>query len=70
MGSILITTRDKSLLGEFPGQSLATASPADDAIELLMILTNQEVGTLLHVHLEKEMTTAAKLIKVVDCPRR
>ncbi|KID60293.1 tetratricopeptide repeat domain-containing protein, partial [Metarhizium brunneum ARSEF 3297] len=65
-GSILITSRDKSLLGEFSGQSLTQLLP-EDAIELLMILTNRGGRKAAAIYPEREMQAAANLVEVVGC---
>ncbi|KAM3425972.1 hypothetical protein NHJ13734_009762, partial [Beauveria thailandica] len=65
-GSILITSRDKSLVGEFSGQSLTQLLP-EDAIELLMILTNRGGRKAADIYPEREMQAAANLVEVVGC---
>lgn len=65
-GSILITSRDRSLLGEFPGQSL-TQFPSEDAVKLLVGLTNQGSRVAGDAHRESEAKAAAKLADLVHC---
>ncbi|KAI9692148.1 MAG: hypothetical protein M1822_006378 [Bathelium mastoideum] len=64
-GSILITSRDKSLLGEFPGHHI-TQLPAQDALKLLMDLTSQGGRVIGATSWDKEMQAATRLVRLVD----
>lgn len=66
IGSILITSRDRTLLGQFPGQDLTQMS-TQDAKDLLIALYTRGKKDPSIAHRPKEVEAATNLVEIVGC---